>query len=240
MDILKIKIKKIRNSNITNSYIYDVIVGIVLGDGHLEFSSKSLKNKSNCRLRITFSTKFEKLALYTYGLLCYYYNSKGYVKNKVKSHANSKYYERISLTTVVSPLFTNLHKQFYRFSADDSKYIKIIPLDVEKYLTNISLAFFIMDAVGSDGNYNKVKKVFRLYTQGYTKLEVLLLSKAIFKNFGIISRLEKTSKFKEQYIIVIKTSEVPKLQNLVKDHIHPSMLYRIGLDINTHILTPTA
>lgn len=229
-------IRKIRNSNITNSYIYDVIVGIVLGDGHLEFSSKSLKNKSNCRLRITFSSKFEKLALYTYGLLCYYYNSKGFVKNKVKSHVNSKFYERISLTTVVSPLFTNLHKQFYRYSVEDSKNIKIIPLDIEKYLTNISFAFFIM----GDGNFNKVKKVFRLYTQGYTKSEVILLSKAIYKNFGIISRLEKSSRFKEQYIIVIKTSEVPKLQNLVKDHIHSSMLYRIGIDVKNPKPIPMA
>lgn len=66
------------------------------------------------------------------------------------------------------------------------------------------------------------------------------MSKAIYKNFGIISRLEKSSRFKEQYIIVIKTSEVPKLQNLVKDPIHPSMLYRIGIDVNNPKPIPMA
>lgn len=78
-----------------------------------------------------------------------------------------------------------------------------------------------------NGNYNKTKKVFRLMTHSFSKVQVELLSKAICNKFKIESRLEHVRK--GQYILVFRTSQVPLLQNLVKEHIHPTMLYRIGL-----------
>ena len=44
------------------------------------------------------------------------------------------------------------------------------------------------------------------------------------------TRLEYTRN--NQYILVVRTSQVPKLQNIVKEHVHPSMLFRIGLPIS--------
>ncbi len=79
----------------------------------------------------------------------------------------------------------------------------------------------------SDGNYNKIKKVIRICTNSYSKEEVKLLSNAILNKFNIETRIEKTRN--NQYILIVKTSQVPKLQIIVKEHMHPSMLYRIGL-----------
>jgi hypothetical protein len=81
----------------------------------------------------------------------------------------------------------------------------------------------------SDGNFHKTKKIFRLCTNNYTKEEVELLSKTIYIKYNIESRLERVSLRNNQYILVIRKTEVHKLQVLIKNYIIPSMLYRIGL-----------
>jgi hypothetical protein len=76
-----------------------------------------------------------------------------------------------------------------------------------------------------DGNFHKTKKILRLCTNSYTKKEVILLSKVIFNKFG--SRIELVRN--EQYILVIRSTQVPLVQKLVQEHMHPSLLYRIGI-----------
>jgi len=105
-----------------------------------------------------------------------------------------------------------------------TKFVKIIPNNIETLINDISVAFW----VAGDGNYNKINKVIRLSTNSYNKDEVKLLSNALLNKFGIETRLEHTRN--NQYILIIKTSQVPKFQELVKEHLHPSLYYRIGLE----------
>jgi hypothetical protein len=79
----------------------------------------------------------------------------------------------------------------------------------------------------SDGNFHKTKHVFRLCTNNFTKVEVEVLSTTIFNKFGIESKLEHVRK--EQYVLRFRKSVVPQIQKLVKEHMIPSMMYRIGL-----------
>jgi len=199
-------------------FLDQVLIGLCLGDLHI---GKSGSVNSNTRFSLTMAGKYTNLAIYIYCLFNHFINPKGFRYSKVKSGLNSKLFSRIQLISVALPIFNYYHNLFY--NNIEGKYVKIVPLNIENLLSDISLAFLIM----SDGNYNKVKKVIRLCTNNFTKSEVELLSKAIYKKFGIVNRIEKVRK--EQYILVIKTSEVVKLQNLVKSHIHYSMLYRIGL-----------
>jgi len=160
--------------------------------------------------------------------------------SEVKSGESSRLYGygRISLTTKVSPLFNYYHKFFYVKLSDPNhlnfnsyknidnpknRYIKIIPSNIEELLTPVVLAFFIC----GDGNYHKTKKIIRFCTNSYTKKEVELLSKALLTRFNIESRLEHVRN--NQYIIIIRKTQVPILHNLVRSHVHSSMLYRIGL-----------
>ncbi len=224
-------ISQLRTHKQLSPFLQEALIGIMLGDGHLEKSSYG--SNANSRLRITFAERYKPLAFYIYGLFCSHINLKGIKFSNVKSGKESKFYGRISLTSVASPLFNDYHKLFYKeqlyegaFSdkiAIKKKYIKIIPLNIEELLSEVSLAFLL----SGDGNYNKVKKVIRLCTNSYTKEEVELLSKAILNKFGIETRLEHTRN--NQYILIVRTTEVPKLQNIVKKHMHPSMYYRIGL-----------
>lgn len=151
-----------------------------------------------------------------------------------KSGNSSKLYGRISLTTKVSPLFKYYHKLFYVKFSDirisnctsekdvanlQKKYIKVIPSNIEELLTPVVIAFFICGC--GDGNYHKTKKIIRLCTNNFSKTEVELLSKALLKKFKIDSRLERVRN--NQFMLIIRKTQVPVLQNLVKDHIHPSM-----------------
>lgn len=207
----------IRQKNILPSFLHEALIGICLGDGHLE---KSGLETSNARLTITFAAKYILLARYIWGLFIFYIDPKGLKVYEVQSGVGSKFYDRVIVRTVALPIFTIYHNLFY--SLINNKYVKIIPLNIEELLTPVSLAFFIM----GDGNYNQVKKVIRLYTNSYSKSEVELISKALSNKFKILNRLEKAG---NNYIIIVPTSQVPKLQDLVKEHIHPSFLYRIGL-----------
>lgn len=230
------------------SYLEQALIGILLGDGHLEKSSKGVLAQS--RLRITFAGKYKELANHIAGIFSEHITSKGLRYSEIKNRDTSELYHRISLTTKVSPLFEFYHKLFYvnlsnltdtatnLDSINDlkantnknvknikNKYIKIIPSNIEELLTPVVLAFFIC----GDGNYHKTKQIIRLCTNSYSKKEVELLAKALYNKFNLESRLEHVRN--NQYILIIRKSQLPIIQNLVKDHIHPSMLYRIGVNI---------
>uniref|UniRef100_UPI00223848A7 LAGLIDADG endonuclease n=1 Tax=Ramaria rubella TaxID=113071 RepID=UPI00223848A7 len=187
-------------------YLEQVLIGILLGDGHLEKSSKGLGTQS--RLRITFSEKYKELSTHIADIFSDYMSPNGIRYSEEKSGVSSKLYGRISLTSKVSPLFHYYHNLFYVKFSDSggcgalrtpnhlncnshknienqkNKYIKEIPLNIEELLT--LLAFFIC----GDGNYHKTKQIIRFFTNSYTKPEVELLSKVLLTKFNIESRLE--------------------------------------------------
>jgi len=130
--LLKLRLKPLDN------YTYNVIIGLILGDGFLYRESFT----SNSYLTITFGQHFSKFANYIFGLLCYYCNPKGFIQYKVKSSSNSNYYNRFIVRTVRLPLLTELHDIFYTYDKLNKKYIKILPLNIIELLTPISLVFF--------------------------------------------------------------------------------------------------
>ena len=202
---------------------HEALIGIALGDGHLRRKISPVRNSLyNGFLTITFAEKFRPFALNIFDLFEGYWIPSGFRTSSVQSGKDSPFYKRITLVSKVLPIFNFYHSLFYKLS-DNNKFVKFLPLNIEELLTPISLAYFIM----GDGNYHRTKQTFRLCTNSLTKIEVELLSKSIYNKFGIESRLEHVRN--EQYVLVVRKSQVPKLQNLVKNHIIPSMLYRIGL-----------
>ena len=140
----------------------------------------------------------------------------------MQSGKDSPFYQRWIVRTRSLPIFDEFFNIYYTLNSL-GKYIKIIPLNIEQLLCPILLANFIM----SDGNYHKLHGYIRLYTNSFTLVEVQLLSEAIFNKYGILNRVQHDRK--GQYILVFPRTQVPQLQALVKDHMIPSMLYRIGL-----------
>lgn len=99
-----------------------------------------------------------------------------------------------------------------------------IPDNIGDYLTltNVSLAYWIMDDGGFTG-YG-----LKLYTNAYTLKNLNILINALNKNFSIYPSINKTS-IKDQYTLYIPKNQMPILIDLVKEFIHPSMLYKLNM-----------
>lgn len=111
------------------------------------------------------------------------------------------------------PFFTKFYELFYVNG------VKTIPANIAVYITPISLAFWIMD----DGHWNHG---LVLNTQSFSTEGVSLLVSAINQNFGVSSymRLEK-----KQPVIYIPKKDVSIIAEAVKEFMHPSTHYKLGL-----------
>jgi len=99
--------------------------------------------------------------------------------------------------------------------------VKTVPLNIGELLTEVGLAFWIMDDGGLNSN-----GTLNLHTDSYTLSEVNLLIDVLNHNFNISSR--KSLKRPGQWIIVIPKKEVPKVATFTLRHLHLSMYYKLG------------
>lgn len=78
---------------------------------------------------------------------------------------------------------------------------------------------------------DKITAQASIYTNSFTKQDVELLALAIINKFNVKTKVVHDRN--NQYIITISKSELSKVNNLVKDHMHPSMFYKIDLENNS-------
>ena len=180
-----------------------ILIGSILGDGYLQLS----KTKTNARLQIRNTNKYVAYVDWKYKFFCDW-SPNGLVKDSAN---NSTYF-----LTIFHPELLYWKKTFY------SNGRKIIPINISALLTHpLSLAVWLMD----DGNGYLRSKALRISSYCFLKEEHRLLQDCLMKNFEIDSKLCQDSKGFQLYIPV-RSSE--KLFNLVRDYIHPSMLYKFA------------
>lgn len=80
---------------------------------------------------------------------------------------NTKYLEA-KFNTVSLPLFLIYHKLFYIFDLKYKKFIKIVLLNIEYFMTPVVLAHLIM----GDGNFKSPDRIIRIYTNSFSKIDV--------------------------------------------------------------------
>ena len=95
-----------------------------------------------------------------------------------------------------------------------------MPLNIGELLTPVGLAYFIMD----DGHWTG--HGITLATNNFTKSEVELLAQVLEDNFDLKCNIRKD---KNVYLIYISAKSIPQLRILIKDFMHPTMLYKLGL-----------
>lgn len=79
--------------------------------------------------------------------------------------------------------FNWIHEIFYKKDNLNNKFIKIVPLNIEKYLTPLALAIWFME----DGS--KLGKGVRIATNNFTLSEVEFLCSVLFKKFNLIATI---------------------------------------------------
>ena len=69
----------------------------------------------------------------------------------------------------------------------------------------------------------------KLYTNAFIPDELNLVLEALYKNFSLKPSIHK-SFIENQRSLYISKTQLPLVINLVKEHMQPSMLYKLNID----------
>ena len=117
---------------------------------------------------------------------------------------------------------------YFKKSGVDKKTLDIKLL--EKYLSEISLAFWVMDdgqLLGNKGKTEKTKYI-RLNTQGFNHQSHLFLQDVLKNKFCLDVEIRKENRFGKQYFVLqFDNKNTLKLIDKIKQYIHPTFYYKI-------------
>lgn len=186
----------------------EILVGLMLGDGHLETQNRGK----------TFRLKVEQSANKAEYVDWLYKNFENFVLNKPKikdKQRNGVVTRNIWFTTLSHGSFRFYAQQFY---ANDKK---VIPKIIGKLLTPLSMAVWFMDDGSIKSKFHKAKII---NTQCFTRREVLLLIKILKDKFEINAKLREQ---KDGYQIYILSESAGKFKEIIEKYIVDSMKYKL-------------
>lgn len=186
----------------------EMIIGTLLGDGFV--GEHGRKNKS-CRLHIAHCKKQKNLVLHKKAILG---NLVNVINKKEDKRGNSTMF---SFVTVTHHDFRFFRTLFY----ENGK--KIIRPELVNYITEKSLAFWVMDDGSSDGKYS-----MRLHTSGFTYKENIILQNILKSKFDIRCKVCEFSRNKNKYYYLSfnkRNSQI--LSNLIREYIIEGFEYKI-------------
>ena len=181
-----------------------ILVGLLLGDGHLEAQNGG----KTYRLKVEHSVQQKDYVDWLYNQF------KDWVRTGPKLRKEGKSY---GFTTYSHSSFRFYGQQFYK-----SK-LKVIPKIIGKLLTPLSLAIWFMD----DGSLKSKKhQTYNIHTLGYTKHDLIVVTEALKKKFGLNSALHKQkTKFLRIYI---PSKSAKKFREIVSPYILLGIEYKLG------------
>ena len=185
-----------------------ILVGTLLGDGHLETQNQG----RTYRLKIEHSIKQKDYTDWLYQKFKSWVNELPKEKNKVvKGKTYTNYYFQ---TRSVGEF------RFYGQIFYDRNGRKVIPEFIGKLLTPLALAVWFMD----DGSYkSKQHKALILNTQCFSKKDLRLLIEAFDKCFDIEVKLRSQ---REGYQLIIPRPE--KFIELILPYLRKEFYYKLG------------
>jgi len=187
----------------------DIIIGKLLGDGHLETQT----NGKTYRLKIEHSIKQKEYVNWTYDEL------KSLASNKPKERTikfNGKEYEKIWFNSISTPSLRFYGHQFYVNSK------KVVPINIHRWLTPLCMAVWYMDDGSIKSKHHRAKI---LNTHSFSKFDLKRLRLALKNNYGIETKLRRQKEGNQIYLL---SSTIEKFENIIKPYIIESMKYKIG------------
>jgi hypothetical protein len=178
-----------------------VIIGSLLGDGHL----RAFSGRRNALLEVNHSYKQKDYVEWKYNILKNVSASPPKPRNGNGQRIAYRFHSK------QLPELTEFYSLFYRGGK------KVVPQSVE--LDPISLAVWYMD----DGSYCRNSDVY-LNTQQFERENQKRLVRAL-KKLGLDTTLNKD---KIYFRLRFLKSSLPRLKELLKDLVIPSMRYKLG------------
>ena len=196
-----------------NIDIISIIVGSVLGDSHLE-------KRLGTRIIFEQSNKNVEYLMWFHS----YLSSRGYCNPKkpklhkrIKKNGEIFFHYRINTYTFSS--FNWIHEMFY--TLQEGKYVKIIPSNIENYLTPLALAIWFSD----DGS--KLGKGAKISTNCFKPNEILHICDILYKKYNITCSLNSGG-VNKGHTLYIWTKSMPTFSKLIKPLMLPSLHYKLG------------
>lgn len=177
----------------------DLIIGSLLGDGHLA------KTTAGYAFRVNHGLAQKEYVLWKYQLL------KDLVRSAPKQSSRSFFFR-----TITHQKFDQLYDQFYKSGQKQLLDFEFLASKLNPFI----LAVWIMDDGSRDWNS------IRLNSQSFSLKENQTLQKLLQAKLGIDSSLNRD---KDRYRIRISKNSVNKVIEIAKPHIIPSMLYKLPL-----------
>ena len=212
------KIKAINRIGPHNEDVISVIIGSLLGDSYA-----NRRHIDGVRICYRQSEQHKEYLLWLYG----FFYSRGYCSNlkprqftrKLKHNGVTKTFSGYEFNTYSFRNFNWLHKMFYK------KGMKTVNVNIEKYLTPLALAIWIMD----DGML--AKPGVRIASNSFNLKEIELLVKILNDKFNLHCTIQYLKSI-NKYSIYIKALSIPHLIKIILPYTHKSMYYKLGLQDN--------
>lgn len=217
--VLKRK-NKSGNHSILNNKNYDILLGFLLGEACL------MKNKqwgdNIFRIRKQHSKKQHE-----YNLFC------GTLYNIVAKNGGKSGFTGEEMSIIQTKLYY-IDNDFLKSIYNKNK--KRISYDIKKYITVRTLATWFMDN-GSNNIYNKNGSNIVLHSEGFTLSENSILKNILLEKFNLNCSIETIKKKRKDrtgennyyYVLSFDNENSLKLQNLIKEYVHPSMYYKLNI-----------
>jgi hypothetical protein len=186
-----------------NQFQKSVIVGTVLGDGYLRI----VPGRQHAFLEINHAQSQREYVMWKYDVL------QGIRAGVPTTRKGNGARNAIRFHTRQSEEITLIYSQFYKNGT------KVIPHDLK--LNPVILSVWFMD----DGSRCRECDVYLNTQQFDTKSQVILIQ--ALQKLGLEATLNKDKEYSR--IRFLKKS-IPKLYDLIRPHIVPSMYYKIGLE----------
>lgn len=194
-----------------NKDILSIIFGSLLGDGYAERRYKG----NGTRISFYQEGSHVSYLIWLHNLV----SNLGYCNSnipKIETRLNKRNIVRkiIRFRTWTYSSFNWIHDLWYINEK------KSIPVTIDKYITPLSLAIWIMDDGCKSGSGLK------LATNSFSYSDCILLIKMLYENFNLKSSIQ-LSGVENQFIIYIWKESIPLVREIVQPYVHSSMKYKL-------------
>lgn len=191
-----------------------IIVGTLLGDGHLETQNKG----KTYRLKIEHSSKQSFYSDWIYDQFLEWVNTPPKTKLKLLGNKSLQNYGFQTLSVGQFRFYAN---QFYENG------IKRVPDRIGRWLDPLALAVWFMDDGSSKSKHHRA---LILNTHSFSKSDINKLRKTLVDRYGIDSTIRKQSDGLQILIVGISAE---KFYEIIQPHMLPNFNYKLGALVNT-------
>lgn len=187
----------------------EIIIGKLLGDGHLETQTKG----KTYRLKIEHSGAQRDYVDWIYQELLSLAASPPREKVQI---VRGKSYMKYWFNTVSTGSLRFYGQQWY------PEGVKIIPTQIHKWLTPLTIAVWFMDDGSIKSKHHRAKII---NTQSFSKENIARLINALNEIYGIRAVMRKQ---KEGFQVYLLSETIDKFEELIRPYVVSSMRYKLG------------